>query len=220
MKPGQEIKLIAFEPLLKVVITSNLVTNEVLPYETKTKYDSNLDSGKTKVVQEGKNGEARVVYRIVRENSRIVKKQEIERTVVKKPEAKVVAKGTRTMLASRGSSGGSGGGTLRWPVGGVITSRYGYRGSGFHTGLDIGANHGAAVGAAASGRVTSAGWYGNYGYMVTIDHVSQINVSSGQSVSSGQIIGRVGSTGRARGPHLHFEVLVNGSQRNPLNYLR
>jgi len=230
LKPGQEIKLIAFEPLLKVVITSNLVTNEVLPYETKTKYDSNLDSGKTKVVQEGKNGEARVVYRIVRENSRIVKKQEIERTVVKKPEAKVVAKGTRTMLASRGSSGGSGGGTLRWPVGGVITSRYGYRGSGFHTGIDIGANHGAAVGAAASGRVTSAGWYGNYGYMVTIDHggglvtryahLSQINVSSGQSVSSGQIIGRVGSTGRATGPHLHFEVLVNGSQRNPLNYLR
>ena len=231
LKPGQEIKLTTFEPLLKVVITSNLVTNEVLPYETKTKYDSSLDSGKTKVVQDGKNGEARVVYRIVRENGRIVKKEEIERTVVKEPEAKVVAKGTRTLLASRGStSRGSGGGVLRWPVGGAITSPYGYRGSEFHSGLDIGANHGAAVGAAASGRVTSAGWYGNYGYMVTIDHggglvtryahLSQINVSSGQSVSSGQIIGRVGSTGRARGPHLHFEVLVNGSQRNPLNYLR
>ncbi|HHY40463.1 MAG TPA: M23 family metallopeptidase [Syntrophaceticus sp.] len=226
LKPGQEIKLTAVEPLLKVVITSHLVTKELLPYETKTKYDSNLDSGKTKVVQEGKNGEARVVYRIVRENSRIVKKLEIERTVVKEPEAKVVAKGTRTMLASRGT----GGGTLRWPVGGVITSRYGYRGREFHSGLDIGANYGAAVGAAAAGRVTSAGWQGNYGYMVTIDHggglvtryahLSQINVSVGQSVSSGQIIGRVGTTGRATGPHLHFEVLANGSHRNPLNYLR
>lgn len=226
LKPGQELKLASVEPLLKVVITSNLITNEVLPYETKTKYDYNLDSGKTKVVQDGKNGEARVVYRIVRENNRVVKKQEIERTVVKKPEAKVVAKGTRTMLASRGS----GSGTLRWPVGGVITSRYGYRGSEFHTGLDIGANHGTGVGAAAGGRVTSAGWQGGYGYMVTIDHggglvtryahLSQINVSCGQSVSSGQIIGRVGTTGRATGPHLHFEVLVNGSHRNPLNYLR
>jgi len=237
LKPGQEIKLTAFEPLLKVVITSNLVTNEVLPYETKTKYDSSLDSGKTKVVQDGKNGEARVVYRIVRENGRVVKKQEIERTILKEPEAKIVAKGTRTMLASRSSSGGysrvssgSGSGVLRWPVGGVITSRYGYRGREFHSGLDIGANHGTAVGAAAGGRVTSAGWNGNYGYMVTIDHggglvtryahLSQINVSVGQSVSSGQIIGRVGATGRATGPHLHFEVLANGSFRNPLNYLR
>jgi len=237
LKPGQEIKLTAFEPLLKVVITSNLVTNEVLPYETKTKYDSSLDSGKTKVVQDGKNGEARVVYRIVRENGRVVKKQEIERTILKEPEAKIVAKGTRTMLASRSSSGGysrvssgSGSGVLRWPVGGVITSRYGYRGREFHSGLDIGANHGTAVVAAAGGRVTSAGWNGNYGYMVTIDHggglvtryahLSQINVSVGQSVSSGQIIGRVGATGRATGPHLHFEVLANGSFRNPLNYLR
>jgi murein DD-endopeptidase MepM/ murein hydrolase activator NlpD len=226
LKPGQELKLTTVEPLLKMVITSNLVTKELLPYETKTKYDSNLDSGKTKVVQAGKNGEARVVYRIVRENNRVVEKQEIERTVVKEPEAKVVAKGTRTMLASRGSGGGS----LRWPVGGVLTSRFGYRGSEFHTGLDIGANHGTAVGAAAGGRVISAGWQGSYGYMVTIDHggglvtryahLSQINVSSGQSVSSGQIIGRVGSTGRSTGPHLHFEVLVNGSHRNPLNYLR
>jgi murein DD-endopeptidase MepM/ murein hydrolase activator NlpD len=228
LKPGQELKLATVEPLLKMVVTSTKVAKEVLPYETQTKLDSNLNKGQTKLVKDGKNGEAKVVYRIVRENSRVVEQKEIEREVVKKPEAKVVAKGTRTILASRSS--GSGSGTLRWPVGGTITSRYGSRGGGFHSGLDIGASHGTSVGAAAGGRVISAGWQGNYGNMVTIDHggglttryahLSQINVSTGQSVSSGQVIGRVGSTGRSSGPHLHFEVLVNGSSRNPLNYLR
>jgi murein DD-endopeptidase MepM/ murein hydrolase activator NlpD len=227
LKPGQELKLASIEPLLNVTITSTLIKNEVLPFEVQTKLDSNLDWGKKKVVEAGENGEEKVVYRLVRQNKTVVKESEVERKVVKAPKPKVVAKGTRTIVAT--ASRGSGNGSLRWPVGGPITSRYGPRGGGFHSGLDIGAGHGAAVGAAAGGRVTSAGWQGGYGNCVRISHgngvttlyahLSQINVSSGQSVSSGQIIGRVGSTGRSTGPHLHFEVIVNGSARNPLNYL-
>ena len=142
------------------------------------------------------------------------------------PEARVVAKGAQAVVASRGS----GSGTLRWPVGGGITSGYGPRGGGFHTGIDIGAGYGTGVGAASAGRVVSAGWSGGYGNCVLIDHgnglvtryahLSQISVHSGQSVGSGQIIGLVGSTGIATGPHLHFEVIVNGQTTNPLNYLR
>lgn len=227
LKPGQELKLASIEPLLNVTITSTLIKNEVLPFEVQTKLDSNLDWGKKKVVEAGENGEEKVVYRLVRQNKTVVKESEVERKVVKAPKPKVVAKGTRTIVAT--ASRGSGNGSLRWPVGGPITSRYGPWGGGFHSGLDIGAGHGAAVGAAAGGRVTSAGWQGGYGNCVRISHgngvttlyahLSQINVSSGQSVSSGQIIGRVGSTGRSTGPHLHFEVIVNGSARNPLNYL-
>lgn len=226
LKPGQELKLASIEPLLNVAITSTLTTKEVLPFEVQTKLDSDLDRGKTKVVEAGENGEAKVVYRLVRQNRQLVKKSEVEREVVKAPESKVVAKGTRTIVAS---SRGSGNGSLRWPVGGPITSGYGTRG-GTHSGIDIGAGHGAAVGAAAGGTVSSTGWMGGYGNCVLINHgngvstryahLSQINVSSGQSVSSGQTIGRVGSTGRSTGPHLHFEVIVNGSTRNPLNYLR
>lgn len=229
LKPGQELKLVSVEPLLNITVTSTLATSEVIPFEVETKLDSNLNRGKTKVVKDGENGEAQVVYRLVRQNQRVVERSEVERQVVKTPEAKVVAKGTKTVVtvASRGSGGS---GTLRWPVGGTITSRYGPRGGEFHSGLDIGAGYGAGVVAVAEGRVVSAGWQGNYGKCVLIDHgsglvtryahLSQINVSSGQSVGSGQLIGRVGTTGRASGPHLHFEVIVNGSTRNPLNYLR
>lgn len=233
LKPGQELKLSSIEPLLNIIVTSTLATNEVLPYEVETKQDSNLSWGKTKVVQEGENGEAKVVYRLVRQNQRVVERSEIERQVVKAPMNKVVAKGiqpTRTTRTAMVASRGSGSGTLRWPAGGGINSGYGPRGGGFHTGIDIGASYGAGVGAAAGGRVVSAGWQGNYGKCVLIDHgnglatryahLSQIYVSSGQSVGSGQIIGLVGQTGRATGPHLHFEVIVNGSARNPLNYLR
>lgn len=226
LKPGQELKLVSVEPLLHVTITSTLVSSEVLSYEVETELDSSLGWGQTKVVQEGENGEARVVYRLVRQNQRVVESSEVERQVVKVPEARVVAKGAQAVVASRGS----GSGTLRWPVGGGITSGYGPRGGGFHTGIDIGAGYGTGVGAASAGRVVSAGWSGGYGNCVLIDHgnglvtryahLSQISVHSGQSVGSGQIIGLVGSTGIATGPHLHFEVIVNGQTTNPLNYLR
>ncbi|MDD2556555.1 MAG: M23 family metallopeptidase [Syntrophaceticus sp.] len=229
MKPGQEIKLASIEPLLNVIITSTLTEKEVLPCEVQTKLDSDLDRGKTKIVEEGEVGEAQVVYRLVRQNQQLVTKSEVEREVVKAPESRVVAKGTRNIVATVATaSRGTGNGSLRWPVGGPITSGYGTRG-GTHSGLDIGAGHGAAVGAAAGGTVSSTGWMGGYGNCVLINHgngmttryahLSQINVSSGQSVSSGQVIGSVGSTGNSTGPHLHFEVIVNGSTRNPLNYL-
>lgn len=97
-----------------------------------------------------------------------------------------------------------------------------------HTGTDIGAQYGATVIAAASGTVRYSGWNGGYGNCVIIDHgggrstlyahMSSIAVSSGQSVSAGQTVGRVGSTGNSTGPHLHFEVLINGTAVNPMQY--
>ena len=87
---------------------------------------------------------------------------------------------------------------------------------------------GAAIVAAASGTVTTAGWvsgYGNYtvinhggGVMTAYGHQSAIYVSVGQTVSAGQTIGAVGSTGNSTGPHLHFEVYVNGATQNPMSY--
>lgn len=124
-----------------------------------------------------------------------------------------------------------GGGSLSWPVSGQITSPFGLRhspfggGMEFHQGLDIAAPTGTTISAAAGGTVISAGWYGGYGNYILIDHgggvatgyghCSQIFVSSGQTVQRGQAIGAVGSTGASTGPHLHFEVRINGKAVDP-----
>jgi murein DD-endopeptidase MepM/ murein hydrolase activator NlpD len=115
-----------------------------------------------------------------------------------------------------------------WPLCARVTSEYGPRWGRMHRGIDLGASTGTAIGASKAGTVIFAGWQGGYGRLLLIDHgdgvvtayahMSQINVSSG-SVSQGQTIGLVGSTGNSTGPHLHFETRVNGSAVNPRQYL-
>ncbi len=126
---------------------------------------------------------------------------------------------------------------LRRPLAGDLemTSPFGVRIDPFnhqpsmHTGMDFRANVGDPIYATAAGKVVKAGWEGGYGQMVEIDHgeglstryghMSQINVVVGQRVHVGQVIGRVGSTGRSTGPHLHYEVRVNGEAVNPDKFL-
>jgi murein DD-endopeptidase MepM/ murein hydrolase activator NlpD len=121
------------------------------------------------------------------------------------------------------------------PGGGRMTSRFGYRvhpiygTRKFHAGIDFGLPIGAAIRAADSGVILYSGWYGGYGRTVIIDHgnglttlyghTSASYVSAGESIQRGQRIAAVGSTGLSTGPHLHFEVRVNGTPVNPLNYL-
>ena len=118
---------------------------------------------------------------------------------------------------------------LIWPAQGVLTSPFGMRWGRMHEGIDIGASIGTPIYAAASGTVVYAGWEGGYGNLTVIDHggglatayghQSRLGVSNGQVVTRGQVIGYVGSTGHSTGPHLHFEVRVNGVPNDPLNYL-
>lgn len=123
-----------------------------------------------------------------------------------------------------------------WPVVGKLESGFGGRrnpfgGSGyeFHTGQDIDAETGDPVVAAASGTVTFVGWQNGYGQLVVIDHgdglttryghLSHIDVAQGQIVERSEFIGRVGSTGRSTGPHLHYEIRINDEPVDPLQYL-
>jgi septal ring factor EnvC (AmiA/AmiB activator) len=122
-----------------------------------------------------------------------------------------------------------------WPVRGWISSRYGYRVSPFtqhrelHKGIDIVNRAGTPVVATADGRVAFAGNRRGYGKMVIIDHglgrvtkyghLSRITVNNGEEVVRGQKIGLLGSTGRSTGPHLHYEVVVNGQAVDPMDYL-
>ena len=119
-----------------------------------------------------------------------------------------------------------------WPVAGRITSTFGtrihpiLRFARFHAGVDFGASWGSPIVATADGQVSAAGWSGGYGRQVriwhgggittTYSHMSEIVASSGSFVRRGQLIGYVGSSGLSTGPHLHYEVLRNGSPVNPL----
>ncbi|MEI6662846.1 MAG: peptidoglycan DD-metalloendopeptidase family protein [Actinomycetes bacterium] len=125
----------------------------------------------------------------------------------------------------------AGSGQFIWPIDGPITSPFcePRAWESCHPGIDISASTGTPIRAAGGGTVQIAGWTGGYGNYTCIGHgggvstcyghQSQINVSVGQSVSQGQIIGLVGSTGHSTGPHLHFEVRVNGSVTNPMGWL-
>jgi len=122
-----------------------------------------------------------------------------------------------------------------WPTGGTVTSGFGWRISPwgedreFHQGLDIANSLGTPIVATADGRVVQSGWSGGYGNLVQIDHGngittmyghnSQIVVTEGQQVGKGQIIAYLGSTGRSTGPHVHYEIRVNGNAVDPVGFL-
>lgn len=118
---------------------------------------------------------------------------------------------------------------LSKPTAGTITSRFGVRSSGMHTGMDIANAAGTNIYASAPGTVKFTGWYGGYGNLVIVTHGSGVDtyyahcntilVSAGQTVSQGQLIAKMGSTGNSSGPHLHLEVRVNGVAQNPQTYV-
>ena len=134
----------------------------------------------------------------------------------------------QTGAGSAGTGAPSAAGLI-WPVDGPVVSGFGMRWGRMHEGIDIAAASGTPIHAAASGTVIHAGWLGGYGNLVVLDHgnglatayahASAILVGVGQQVSQGETISLVGSTGHSSGPHLHFEVRVNGTAVDPLGYL-
>ena len=150
-------------------------------------------------------------------------------TVAKTKTTSVGSVNTATTIAGGKVSLGI---SLARPVSGIISSRFGARSSirsSAHTGLDIATSTGTPVLAAASGTVTFSGRKGSYGNLLVITHsngvqtyyghCSKLYVSAGTTVTQGQKVAAVGSTGNSTGPHLHFEIRVNGVAYNPQNYL-
>jgi murein DD-endopeptidase MepM/ murein hydrolase activator NlpD len=146
-------------------------------------------------------------------------------------QAASAALGARLRAQQGGASAGTGvsASGLIWPVSGPIASPFGWRWGRMHEGIDIAVGTGTPIHAAAAGTVIYSGWMDGYGNFVVIDHgnglatayghQSAIAVGNGASVGQGQTIGYVGCTGHCFGPHLHFEVRVNGSPVDPLRYL-
>lgn len=138
-----------------------------------------------------------------------------------------VSDGLSAMLRGRGSTGTAARPCQARPVPGGVNQPYG--GHGGHPGMDLHASYGDPIHACLAGTVVSAGWLGGYGNATIIDHgggmatlyghQSQIAVTEGQHVNAGDVIGNIGSTGYSTGPHLHFEVRINGNTVDPAAYL-
>ncbi|MGE5404184.1 MAG: peptidoglycan DD-metalloendopeptidase family protein [Candidatus Saccharibacteria bacterium] len=223
----QKLVLSETKPFINVETVIKGQETETIPYDTKVVVDKSLKYS-TKIKQKGEDGEKEVAYTLIKRNGQLTEKKIISQKITKKPVDQVIARGKKVrqpvMVASRGSFIGG----LTWPIFGSITSGYGsHRG---HTGIDIDGETGDPIHAAKSGVVEFAGRDGSYGLMIIINHgngvktryahCSKILVKEGQSVTKGQVIGKVGSTGHSTGSHLHFEVIRGSTFNNPLRYLR
>ncbi len=223
IRAGDVLSVTVAETQLTVVYTNQEYYEEDYTADTIYKENDDWYTTKSEVIQNGSAGHRRVValvnYRDDTVLSREIVKQ--ENTVDAVP--KIIEVGTKNPP------------TYIWPVYGRVSSNYGGRkspkagASTNHKGIDIAVSTGTSVMATSGGRVTTAGWQSGYGYVVYIDHgngvtsryghLSKILVSVGQTVSQGTVIARSGNTGNSTGPHLHFEIRVNGTAVNPLNYL-
>ena len=223
-------------PFVSVQKTVRVTEIKSVPFTTTQVDSANLYRGNTVVQSKGVNGTAQVTSEITYENGKELTRRQLAYTVLRAPVNQVIAVGSKPIPATNVSAGSSferlgfATGFFRRPVSGaIITSNYGYRGREFHTGVDFALAKGSAVVAADGGTVSFAGWKGDYGYLVIINHGngkqtyyghnSKLLVHVGQRVAKGQQVAKMGSTGRSTGPHCHFEVRINGKHVNPWRYL-
>ncbi len=219
----QEICLSQVVPLMTVQTTEVAQYKEPIPFEIAYENTASMYKTEQVVKSKGVNGEKEVVAEIVRNNGIEVSRNELSSTVLSQPVSQVVVVGTKEPPALIGT------GSFIYPIRGTLTSRYGTRWGRLHAGIDLAAPIGTHIKAADGGLVTFAGYNGALGYMVAIDHgggrvtwyghCSKLVVKKGDRVYQGQYIANVGNTGHSTGPHVHFEVHINGKTKNPLNYL-
>lgn len=221
---GEELVVLKSAPIVSVKEFQHVTETVSIPYETKEVKDSSLYVGKKSVKTNGVAGSKQVVADVTYVDGEVSERIVLSETVLKEPVTKVVLVGTKPLPKKAAT------GTYRRPVGAAtISSNYGYRRSGFHTGVDFALKKGSPVYASDGGTVSFAGWKGGYGYLVIINHGSgmqtyyahnsKLLVSRGQKVGKGEQIAKVGSTGNSSGPHVHFEVRVNGKHVNPWRYI-
>jgi murein DD-endopeptidase MepM/ murein hydrolase activator NlpD len=224
IRVGQEIQVTAYQPIVEVLSTRLSKVEEEIPYKTEIKEDDSMWKGDNKVTQEGQPGIQVIEYEITEKNGNVVKREILTEEVTKEPLKKIITKGTKEM-PSRGS------GQLGWPaVGGYISSYQGNRWGRFHKGIDIARPSNYNILSADNGTVTQASYNGGYGNLIRINHnngmetlyahLASIDVKVGQTVTKGQKIGVMGTTGNSTGIHLHFEVYQNGKLKNPMDYLK
>lgn len=224
IRDGEIIKINSPKPYITVELVEEIEVEEELLFQTTYETDDEMYADSEEIRVEGKNGKAKRQLKKVSVNGEEVSTEVLSEEVVEEPVSRVIVKGTKERPSGVGT------GSFQTPTNGYISSRFGPRWGTIHRGLDIAAPTGTPIVSSDSGKITYAGYNsGGYGYMVKVSHgngfetlyahCSQLYVSVGDVVSAGDTIAAVGSTGNSTGPHLHFEVIQNGTKVNPENYL-
>lgn len=224
LKIGQQLNLFQIKPFVTVQTKEVVASAEKINFDTVYESTETLYKGEIKVKTPGVYGSKELRTEITKENGLVVGTQVLESVVVSEAQSQVALKGTKSVATFTGS------GTLSSPMGRLeVSSPFGSRGGGRHTGVDLRNPKGTPIKAADDGVVTYSGYSGSYGNIVKLSHgngletwyahCDTLGASVGQVVSKGETIGTVGITGRATGYHLHFEVRKGGTPQNPMNYL-
>ncbi|MCL2082937.1 MAG: peptidoglycan DD-metalloendopeptidase family protein [Oscillospiraceae bacterium] len=212
-------------PVLSVSYDRREVHNEPVPFETKYVEDDKMWLGLTAVVKEGKEGKEKVYTEQTFTDGYAEPVRELRRKVIDKPVTRVIASGTRVRVTT---------GSFIRPHTGRSTSGFGYRTlngrRGFHYGIDYSGHVGQPIMASDGGTVVEAGWRNGYGNIIVVKHDNEFSTAYahcskfvarvGQKVGQGETIALTGNTGRSTGPHLHFEIRINGKAVNPALYLK
>lgn len=226
--PGDQLVISSVKHYLDVKVSLKSTVEEVIHYQTNTTKDASMSQNTKKTIKAGQDGLKEVTYLFEYVNGVEKTNSILNETVLLEPVTAEVAVGSKpvTLRVS---------GTDFGVTTGRLSSDYGWRTHpitgkrSFHDGIDIANQVGTSINAYADGTVTKASWTDSYGNYIVIDHgggletyyihLSGFDVSVGDSVSAGQLIGRMGKTGSATGSHLQFEVRVNGVPQNPWDYL-
>ena len=242
LRGGTEILISEEVPVLQLKVVQTERRTIEIPFETITQEDANMFRGTSRSITAGENGEEEIYERVTYINQ-VRQDNPVPIGVprrLKEPVTEVRRIGTRSTVITTSDgpiniNPSASGFTWPAPNNRTITSPYGMRRSGMHRGVDIagGNAYGQPVVAAMDGTIEWVGYSNDgFGYNILIDHgggvktryAHMINGSSsyrkGSRVGIGRPIGRIGSTGNSTGPHLHFEVIINGNRVNPMNYVR
>ncbi len=211
--------------VLNVKQSTLIEYEDIVPYEVEYEETDELYKGNTEVKVPGVEGTKQVKAEQICINGFLEETKVVSEVITLEPQTAILYKGTKPRPRTLAF------GSFYWPSRGRrVTSSFGARWGEQHSGIDIGAPKGTSNKAADGGVIKFAGWSGNYGKLIIIDHENgyttyyghndTIKVKVGQRVARGEVIGTVGDTGRATGPHLHFEVRKNGVAVNPMKYLK
>ncbi len=221
---GMEIKVEKTVPRLSVRSVQTVSLTEEVPYSVKKINDDTMYQGRTVVSTRGQAGSAKVLATITKVNGVQVDKKVLESEIITEPVAQIEKVGTKKRPPTTGS------GSFITPSYGTLSSRYGRRWGRNHNGIDVAGSYNEPIKAADGGVVTYSGWmsgYGNYvvinhenGYQTAYGHCASLDVGVGDRVAKGDVIAKMGNTGRSTGTHLHFEVRKNGKYVDPLKYVR
>lgn len=222
IRVGQTLQLTVNEPLLSVKTVETRTEQVRIASDIVYEKDSELQAGVIQIVTSGKPGWKQVTYEAVRVNGEPASESVVDETILEWPVRTVVKQGTKVIP-------GVGTGKFALPVlQPKVTSEFGLRWGKNHNGTDL-VSEQKSIMAADHGKVTYAGWKSGYGNCIVIDHqngyetlyghLSKVVVREGDGVKKGEKIGVMGSTGNSTGVHLHFEIIKNGQQQNPLKYL-